>query len=94
MQQKPVFQKQISLGNVIQIAVLLVGMSGAWFVMDNRSTNNADQITQTRVLVTALEVRLRTVENTQARSDERFSNILALLSQIDSRLERIEIRER
>ena len=38
----------------------------------------------------AMEARLRTLENSQARSDERFSSILTYLSRIDNRLERIE----
>lgn len=38
----------------------------------------------------AVDGRIRLLETAQARADERFTNILALLSRIDQRLERIE----
>ncbi|MBI6628313.1 hypothetical protein JAO82_00325 [Pontibaca sp. S1109L] len=37
-----------------------------------------------------IEVRVRSLEQSKARDDERFAHILAMLSRIDSRLERIE----
>lgn len=41
-------------------------------------------------LAEANEVRIRALENQQARQDEKFSNILQFMARIDARLERIE----
>ena len=88
--RKPTFLNQISVGNLLQILVLLVGLTSAWFVMDTRSKINSGYISEIRTDVADLQTRMREVERSQARSDERFSNILTLLARIDKRLERIE----
>ena len=37
-----------------------------------------------------IEIRVRSLEQSKARDDERFTSILTFMSKIDSRLERIE----
>lgn len=86
----PTFSRNISLGNLIQILVVCVGFAAAWFAMDLRSQANTSEIVAARLELKEIEERLRNVENDQARSDERYNNLLTLLSRIDARLERIE----
>jgi hypothetical protein len=53
-------------------------------------------VEQVEVAATArgqLETRLRMLEQSKARDDERFSSILAFMAQIDARLERMEDRK-
>lgn len=90
MPPKPEFTKQISFGQVIQILVLVAGFWGGYVLLQKQSEDNAEAIQDARSERVALEIRIRSVENQQARADERFSNILGYLARIDSRLERIE----
>lgn len=93
----------ISLGNVLQIATTLIIVAGFFFTTDNRTQANAKAIDDLSTVVGELsqqlrselldvESRLRTLEQKDARNDERLTNMLALLSRIDSRLERLEER--
>lgn len=90
MPPKPEFTKQISFGQVVQILVLVAGFWGGYVLLQKQSEDNAEAIQDARSERVALELRIRSVENQQARADERFSNILSYLARIDSRLERIE----
>ena len=40
--------------------------------------------------VNDVEVRVRTLENNQSRTDERLINIIEMLNRIDGRLEKME----
>ena len=90
MPPKPEFTKQINFGQVIQILVLVAGFWGGYVLLQKQSEDNTAAIQEARSERVALELRIRSVENQQARADERFSNILSYLARIDSRLERIE----
>jgi predicted nuclease with TOPRIM domain len=105
MTVKERFRPEISLGAIIQIVILIVGMAVSWAIMDARSQQNTEAIRDVKEQIERLpndlkgefdgktvriEERVRSLENTAARSDERFSNLIALLSKLDSRLERIE----
>lgn len=90
MQAKPQFTRDISFGQIVQIVVLLMGFVGGYVLLQKTAQDNAKAIEAAREERVALEIRLRTVENQQARADERFSSILGYLARIDSRLERIE----
>lgn len=87
---KPKYANQISLGNVIQIAVLLVTVSASYALQSARIENNGDDIREMRTAADNLQGRVRLLETQQARSDEKFTNILTYLARIDGRLERIE----
>lgn len=86
----PVYTRQISFGNILQILALVIGLGAGWFAMDHRSQTNTEQVIKARAELEEIEVRLREVERDQARADERYSNMLTLLARIDARLERIE----
>jgi outer membrane murein-binding lipoprotein Lpp len=94
---RPRFSPQISLGNVIQIGLLVVGMAVGWTQLQSavdgntRAIDGLGQVVEARRLrADAMEARVRALENEAARADERFSNILTMLARIDSKLERIE----
>ncbi len=87
---RPRYSPQISLGNVLQIGMMIAGLSVGYAVIQAQAKANADAIREIRLDITKTDDRVRGLENDRARSDERFSNILALLARIDGRLERIE----
>ncbi len=84
------YKRQISFGNLIQIGVTLVTVTLAYAAVNGAAAANREDIGKVSRTQDAMEARLRTLENSQARSDERFSSILTYLSRIDNRLERIE----
>lgn len=98
---KPSFTQNISLGNVIQIVAMIVAVAIGWQQLDGRSGSNAaeiEKITKAMAVAEAKaatdirdhETRLRRLEESAARSDERMASIFNLLARIDGRLERIE----
>lgn len=90
---KPSFIWQLSIGNVIQIALLLLAAGIGWATFDAR-ISTVETSTTTIIQVQADHAtRLRRAETDAARSDERMNHILSLFAQIDKRLERIEQRE-
>lgn len=90
MSEPTEFKKQISLGNIIQIGVMLVGGALAFAALDARTANNTEKIAGLSQSAEALEGRVRLLETNLARADERFASIINLLARIDARLERIE----
>lgn len=88
------FSNNISVGNVIQIIVMVAGLGLAWGTMDARSSTTEQSIRDARSMMDGLEVRLRTLETSsaaaEAKNEERFTAILTTLSRIDARLERME----
>lgn len=86
----PKINWQISIGNIVQIAVFLVAAGLGWATLSAQVNSNTVAINDARAVRADLETRMRSVENTSVRADERLSSIYALLSRIDSRLERIE----
>ena len=87
------YKRQISFGNVVQIGVTLVTVTLAYAAVNATAVTNRETIAQAVSTQSAMEGRLRALENTQARDDERMANILQLLNRIDGRLERIERKE-
>lgn len=90
---KPQFSMAINLGHLLQIASLIVAATVGWMTMDARTTANKAAIEGLATERVKDEARLRVLENTAARSDERLQSIFGLLNRIDSRLERIENNE-
>lgn len=89
---KPSFTSQISLGNIIQIGIIIAGLAAGYATFDARSEANNKAIVDIITDIDGFENRIRSLEQGAARSDERMSSILTLLGRIDSRLERIERR--
>lgn len=78
-----------SIGNIIQIAILLIG-GGAWYAtVDGKITALEKSVTANTQRGDGYEVRLRSVETNYARSDQRLISIEALLGRMDAKLERI-----
>ena len=86
----PRFTWSWSIGNIIQIALLLVAGGISWATVDGRLTALEKAIVNGDRRGAEHEVRLRSVETNYARTDERLTSILALLGRIDAKLERIE----
>lgn len=86
----PKMNWQISIGNVIQIAGFVVALALGWATLSGQVNSNTTAINNAMSIHDNLETRLRTLENTSARSEERLNNILTLLAKIDAKLENFE----
>lgn len=87
---EPKVRWDFSIGNLVNLAVLIVGIGVAWGVMSSRSESSQSALLKLNTNVYNIEERVRTLELNQTRSDERLSNILQSLARIESRLERFE----
>lgn len=85
------YKPQITLGNLIQIASMLVLVTIAFQALNGKATANAEGISKTTLELKAQDARLRALETATSRSDERLTNMIAILNKIDARLERIEL---
>jgi TolA-binding protein len=97
----PRVDQSISLGSIINLAALLTTIAVAWGVMSERSAATSKDISalsesldqeseNRRTQATALESRIRAVESSLARAEERNNAVLQVLGRIEARLERIE----
>lgn len=71
--------------------------TGVFYGVNMASTSTKlDEIARSSTAATAerqaIESRVRSLEQSKARDDERFTSILTFMGKIDSRLERIEQR--
>ena len=82
------YKPQITLGNLIQIAAMLVLVTLAFQTVNVKATAN---ISRTTLELKAQDARLRALETAATRSDERLINMISILNKIDARLERIEL---
>ena len=87
---KPQFSMSLNLGHLLQIGTLIIAATVGWVTMDARTSSNSDGIKSLRKDLIAAETRIRAVETSSVRADERMQGIFTLLSRIDARLERIE----
>lgn len=88
-----VFDPKISLGNLIQIGVVIVTVAGAWFNLDNRVNNNREdletlQATEKEHYVD-LSARTRSLETDRAVTDQKLANILDIVKKNQATLERL-----
>lgn len=93
----PKFNGQISLGSLIQIALIIFAVIAGWFRIESAVGANAveiahilEQTSEIQQEYSSLQSRTRALENSFARADERVSIILATLARIEARLERSE----
>lgn len=96
---KPQFSMNFNLGHLLQITSLIVAVTVGWMRMDALTSENSRKISDTAESIRSLSanhqgdrVRIRNLETTTARADERMQSIYAILSRIDGRLERMEDR--
>lgn len=94
---KPIFTRNISFGNVVQISILLVGLGSAWATFTADLKDVSDDVASIAGLVakggeerSSVESRVRALEIEAARSDERYSQLLASLEAIRSAIVRLE----
>lgn len=85
------YKPQITLGNLIQIASMLVLVTIAFQAINGKATANAEAISKTALELKAQDARLRALETAATRNDERLTNMIVILNKIDARLERIEL---
>lgn len=82
----------MSLEFVLQLGAMLVAITVAYTALDNRSKYTETGLIDVKGEVIQLKAQVRDVETSQVRLDERFVNIMTLLTQINERLERAEGR--
>ncbi len=90
----PKFTGQISVGNLIQIAILVFGLGVGWTTLQAADREHAQSITLNASQIKEIEQarqraleRLRALEQDNARDDERISLILQILARIEAQLE-------
>ena len=99
----PKIDNRMSIGNIITLIVVLAGFAVAWGAMTERGDQTRENLTEIRETLrqevttrregqASLESRIRALESSQARADERFNSVLQVLGRIEARLERIEGR--
>jgi hypothetical protein len=99
----PTVENKITTGNLLTIAAMLIGGAVAWGAARADIMSLKDRVisvelaaersrAERQAAIAGQETRLRAVEASQARSDERFNSVLAILGRIEARLERIESR--
>ena len=78
----PRFENVLSIGNIIQIVVILVAMVIAWNDASNEIKNLKDGQSNSVEHRTQMDARIRAMEMTSARSDERITNLLRSMEEI------------
>lgn len=91
----PQIDDRVTKGNIISIiatmltALGMLAVTFAWTGRQGQRIENAAQATQTNALALAAhEARIRAVETSTARQDERLLLILDTVRKIEARLER------
>lgn len=86
------FIGSITLTDIVQGVVLIIVFARMWFVVENRSHQTQQGLSEVRGEVKILEGRVGLVELEGARNAERHEKIMTLLMSIDTRLARLEDR--
>lgn len=94
---KPVFTRTISFGNMVQIALILIALGGAWATMQGELADMGEDVIAERDRIDdaieariAVEARVRALEIEAARADERYSQLVAMISTIRDSIVRLE----
>ncbi|WP_273687385.1 hypothetical protein [Ketogulonicigenium vulgare] len=85
----PTIDYRISFGNILVMVAMLGSLGVGWGVLNSSSTNLAIRHTELSATVAAQESRIRSLEMTSARVDERMILILDSLRKIEGRLEMV-----
>lgn len=75
------FENKISLGSILTSATVLVAVAMAWANLDNRVTNNAEDIETVNFSLSSVTSKTRSVEVTQVRNSVQLSNILEIVKE-------------
>jgi hypothetical protein len=81
---KPTLNSQISLGNVIQLVVLLVTILAGWFTIDQQSKSAAEAASENKDGLVKIEVRLRLLENKDAKDSEQLRTLQRDIAELKS----------
>lgn len=79
---KPQITSHISLGNIIQIALIVVGLAGAWFTMEHRTEAAAAGLNKNSVELSQIEVRVRALETRAAADTEQLRTLQRDISEL------------
>jgi septal ring factor EnvC (AmiA/AmiB activator) len=82
-----------SLEFMIQLGGLLVALTMSYMALDFRSKQTESTVRDVKQELSTFRDRVREVETQQVRLDERFTNIMTMLSRIDDRLQQTEARK-
>ena len=66
---------------------MIVGIAVAWGNLSGRADTTAESVSKNRADIAAQEARIRAVETSSARQDERMILILDSLRKIESRMD-------
>lgn len=91
---KPTFDARISLGNLIQIVMIVVALSIGWGRFEAGIASNASAVQRLTESAQQMDSEVRSLRVNVTRQDERLTGIYTLLNRIDARLERIEQKDR
>ena len=88
----PEYENPITLGNVLTLGGMLVAGSIAYATLDARGAANllTNERQDTRIELLSVDLSRMAVQ--AGRSDEKLTNILSVLSEINSRLKEMEKR--
>lgn len=82
------FDGRISLGNVITAGALAITVAIAWGKWTTLTETISGKLTEATTRLEGHEARIRVMETTTARQDERMILILDSLRKIEGRLEK------
>lgn len=83
----------ISLEFVLHVVGVIVAVTVAYVSLDARNTANEKDIVELKTQMRASQAEMKDIQSHQVRMDERFTNIMTLLTQINDRLQRQEERQ-
>lgn len=81
---RPIITSQITLGNIITLAVMLVGMATSWAYMDSAVQGNGKAIVSLQNSGEKLEARTRVLELSSERQTTDFQNMARTLGKIEA----------
>ncbi|WP_076646491.1 hypothetical protein [Pontibaca methylaminivorans] len=81
------FDNRISVGNILVGGAMLVSFILAWGNISARTARTADEVANNKSAIAAQESRIRAVEQSTARQDERMVLILESLRKIEKQFE-------
>ncbi|WP_273688482.1 hypothetical protein [Ketogulonicigenium vulgare] len=83
----PTIDYRISFGNILVMVAMLGSLGVGWGVLNSSSTNLTIRHSELAAAVAAQESRIRSLEMTSARVDERMILILDSLRKIEHQLD-------
>lgn len=82
------FESRVSLGNLIVLAFAALALAVTWGGLNHRTDTLTRDVSANKALIAANDARVRTLEQSVARQDERLLLILESLRKIEKQLEK------